>query len=115
MMDALAPGLESLLQGFGVLPVDVLQALFAALDPSLAARKFRHFAALDPNSGEAAHFVALEDWVNDGVPLAAQVARDCLLGWYGGDNPAQGRWKIPIRRSGAPLPNRGAAAYDCGS
>ncbi|MBT5193356.1 MAG: alpha/beta hydrolase [Rhodospirillaceae bacterium] len=94
IMETMAPGLESLLQAFGVLPVDVLQALFAALDPGLAQRKFRHFATLDPESPEAAHFVALEDWVNDGVPLAAEVARVCLLGWYGDANPSDGGWMV---------------------
>ena len=93
-IEALMPGLDSILQGFGALPVDVLQALFAALDPGLAQRKFCHFATLDPESDEAAHFVALEDWVNDGVPLAAEAARDCLLGWYGNNSTVRGEWLI---------------------
>ena len=93
-VETLAPALDTLLQGFGALPVDVLQALFVALDPGLAQRKFRHFAALDPDGAEAAHFVALEDWVNGGVLLAAQVARECLLGWYGENNLARRQWRI---------------------
>jgi polyhydroxyalkanoate synthase len=94
LVRTMAPGLDSLLQAFGVLPVDVLQTFFAALDPGLAQRKFRHFATLDPTGAEAAHFVALEDWVNDGVPLAAEVTRECLLDWYGEGNPALGQWRV---------------------
>ena len=93
-IETLAPGLDYILKAFGALPIDVLQALFAALDPGLAQRKFRHFATLDADGAEAAHFVALEDWVNDGVPLAPKVARDCLLGWYGHNDTFEGRWSI---------------------
>jgi polyhydroxyalkanoate synthase len=39
-------------------------------------------------------FVALEDWLNDGVPLVAGVARECLGSWYGANDPALGRWRI---------------------
>ena len=78
----------------GVLPVDVIQAEFAALDPLLAARKFSHFAKLAPKSAAARNFVALEDWLNDGVVLSGGVARECLLGWYGENLPARGRWQV---------------------
>jgi polyhydroxyalkanoate synthase len=90
----------------GVVPVDVLQALFAAQDPLLAPRKFARFAALDPASAAAKRFVALEDWLNDGVPLALPVARDCLAGWYGADLPGRGLWRVGGR---AILPQ----AIDC--
>src|SRR5581483_11237398 len=79
------------------LPVEAIPALFFALDPLLAERKFRRFAALDP-AGEAARvFVALEDWINDGVPLAGPVAAECFRSWYGANDPAGGRWRVAGR------------------
>jgi polyhydroxyalkanoate synthase len=78
----------------GALPVEVIQSLFFMLDPFSAERKFTRFAALDPNGDKARAFVALEDWVNDGVPLAAAVARDCALSWYSDNEPARGLWQI---------------------
>ncbi len=64
------------------------------LDPFSAERKFTRFAALDPNGDKARAFVALEDWVNDGVPLTAAVARDCARSWYSDNEPARGQWQI---------------------
>ena len=87
----------------GELPVDMIQALFAALDPSLVLRKFLGFAGLDPTSERARQFVALEDWLNDGVPLAASVARECLGQWYGANATARGAWRL---RGQAVLPQR---------
>ena len=85
-----APAIAAL----GELPVDALQSLFAVLDPFLVPRKFVAFAALDPNSAKAADFVALEDWLNDGVGLAAAVARECIEGWYGDNAPHRGLWRV---------------------
>ncbi len=85
---------EGLMTALGELPVDAIQMLFASIDPVLAERKFSVFAALDPDSDAARNFVALEDWLNDGVPLAAPVARECLAGWYGANTPAAGTWRI---------------------
>ena len=89
----LAP-LGPLIDAQGELPVDVIQGLFASLDPLLAIRKFAAFSALDPADSKAELFVAVEDWLNDGVPLAGPVARECLGGWYGDNTTAAGRWRI---------------------
>jgi len=81
-------------------PLSVIQFLFLMLDPFLAERKFIRFAALDPKGPAARGFVALEDWINDGVPLAHNVAVECLQSWYGDNAPARGSWEIagqPVR------------------
>jgi polyhydroxyalkanoate synthase subunit PhaC len=91
---------EALVRGctaLGEVPVDVLQMLFAALDPLLALRKFTRFAALAEDSAEERDFVAIEDWLNDGVPLALPVAQECLAGWYGDNTPGRGRWRVGAR------------------
>jgi polyhydroxyalkanoate synthase len=90
----IADCLPLLCDDHGALPVEVVQTLFFILDPFSAERKFTRFAELDPKGDKARAFVALEDWVNDGVPLAAAVARDCARSWYGANEPARGRWQI---------------------
>jgi polyhydroxyalkanoate synthase len=88
------PLLEPALAFSQALPVDLLQSLFALLDPWGVADKYRGFARLAPDSERARLFVALEDWLNDGIPLAADVARACLGEWYGQNAPARGQWRI---------------------
>lgn len=104
---ALVPLVEPLLAFNGTLPIDALQLLFAMLDPFAIAEKYRAFARLDPASARAERFVALEDWLNDGVPLAAAVARTCLADWYGRNAPARSSWRIaglPVRPESIRLP-----------
>jgi len=94
LLSAMGPSLEGLLSLLGALPIDVLQALFTWSDPSMVPDKFRAFATMDEGSQRAEDFVALEDWLNDGVALTAGVARDCLTGWYGENRPARGQWQV---------------------
>lgn len=101
------PLLEPALTLTGTLPVDALQALFAAVEPGSVAAKFRRFATLDPDSPAAHDFVILEDWLNDGVPLAAPIAREVLGEWYGHDTPGRGLWRVagePIRPENLRIP-----------
>ena len=100
-------GLEQAMAFSGALPIDAIQAMFALLDPAAVADKYRAFGRLPPDSDRARLFVALEDWLNDGVPLAAQVARECLAGWYGANAPAAGVWRIaglPVEPAALAMP-----------
>lgn len=96
-LGAMAGWLMPAMATAGALPVDAIQSLFAALDPMQVIRKFLAFADLDPASDRARRFVALEDWLNDGMPLAAPVAVETLAGWYGANATATGNWRIDGR------------------
>jgi polyhydroxyalkanoate synthase subunit PhaC len=76
------------------LPLWMIQSLFLSLDPFLAERKFIRFAGLDSDSEAARDFVALEDWLNDGVPLVGRLARECGGDWYRDNSPARGSWCV---------------------
>jgi polyhydroxyalkanoate synthase len=95
---SMGPMLAEMADRVGELPVDMLQTLFWSLDPWLAVKKFGRFLGMDPTSDSARDFVLLEDWLNEGAPLAGPAARDCLIGWYGDNLPGTGRWVVGGRR-----------------
>jgi polyhydroxyalkanoate synthase len=84
----------NILEGFGELPVDLLQTLFASLDPNLGLRKFSKFVSMDMTSDQAQEFVAIEDWLNDGYPLVRHVAADVFDKWYGRNEPNLLKWAV---------------------
>ena len=91
----------------GTLPVDALQAMFAMAGAPAIAARYRAFPGLDPAGERARMFVALEDWLSDGVPLAAPVARECLAGWYGENTPGRGQWCVagqPVAATALAMP-----------
>jgi len=90
----LIDGMEPHLEKVGYLPPEIIQLLFASFQPAQVAQKFTRFASVDPDSAEARRFVLTEDWLNDGVPLAAEVARECLLGWYKKNTTGKIQWRI---------------------
>ena len=108
LLGELAQWLPVLFGGCEPLPVAVIQMLFLALDPFLAERKFIRFGELDPAGAAARGFVALEDWINDGVPLAHKVALECARSWYRDNDPAQGAWQVdgrPVRPGDVAAPS----------
>lgn len=104
---ALRAWIEAVITLADEVSIDALQTLFFFLDPTLGERKFRGFAALDPASPLALEFVSMEDWANDGVPLAGEVARQCLFEWYGDNTPMRGLWCVggePVRPESITVP-----------
>ena len=92
-----APRVE-LLRGFirsqKTLSADFVQALFYVNDPFVFEQKFRRYAELPPDSRAAKDFVALEHWVNDGVPMTSKVAEDCLIGWTQENQLMKKQWDV---------------------
>lgn len=88
------PMIERQLESQKTLPADVIQSLFYMTDPWIFEQKFRRFAELSPHSPAAKDFIALEHWVNDGVPMTSPVARDCLIGWAQENWLCRGEWKV---------------------
>ena len=107
LIGAIGRHMDPLFQALGEMPVDVLQSFFASLDPFSILAKFRRFADMPAEGDHARKFVALEDWLNDGVGLAAPVARECLTQWYGENSTGRGNWHIagePVRPEKLRLP-----------
>ncbi len=93
-MTALLDHVEPILQSTGLLPIDIIQSLFTWYQPTQSLQKFSAFSDMDLSSSAARHFVLLEDWLNDGVPLTAPVARETLGGWYRDNQTAHMQWTI---------------------
>lgn len=89
-----APTVLTALQEKDFLPPEWLQVLFASLDPALTAQKFARFNGMDQKSAEARIFVAVEDWLNNGLALPSNLARQCIKNWFLDNDPGRGCWQI---------------------
>jgi polyhydroxyalkanoate synthase len=78
----------------GALPMEMLQSAFWSLDPARTVSKFEAFAAMDPLSPQAQSFVTLEDWANDGPPIALAAARELFEDFFAADLSGRGRWRV---------------------
>lgn len=76
------------------LPESWMQAVFATLDPESSIKKFASFAAMPDKGGAAEMFVAVEDWLNEGIDLPAGIARTCMDEWYERNEPFHGTWTV---------------------
>ncbi|GGE91178.1 alpha/beta hydrolase [Sphingomonas prati] len=74
----------------GLLPMELLQAVFWQLDPARTVARFVDFAT---RPDIAAH-VGLEDWANDGPPIALAAGQELFEGLFRDDLPGRGLWTV---------------------
>lgn len=84
---------------FGAIPPQVTHSFFALRNLESGAKKFQRFAHMDPAGAGARRFIAVEDWLNNGVPVPMPVAKECFSGWLVDNGLMTGEWRI----KGAPL------------
>ncbi len=100
---------------YGRLPDSWMQAVFATLDPEGTIRKFSSFAGMQGGDKREEVFVAVEDWLNEGIDLPAGIAMTCMEEWYEQNLPFTGRWKVggkPIKAGAIKCPTFVVCAKD---
>lgn len=76
-------------------PPIVTQTIFHLINPWYVQEKYRDFPKLTKE--ERRHFLAVEQWVNDGVSLPQKVAEECFVDWPQGNMLANHQWKVGRR------------------
>ncbi len=76
-----------------LVPPEVMSHYFWSLDPWSPIRRLMAYGReTDPD--RLAQMTALEDWLNDGLPLDGPIAREMLFDWYIDNAPLNGKWHI---------------------
>ena len=87
--------LRQWIAGQNPVPPLVMQTMFHMIDPWRVQEKYSRYPGL--NDAQKQHFLAVEHWVNDGVPLVQRTAEECLVDWPQGNILARHQWKIGRR------------------
>ena len=80
------------IQNLNPVPNNVTQTMFHLINPWHVQKKYSRYPLLLPE--EKKHFLAVEQWVNDGVPLVQNVAEECFVDWPQGNTLATHQWKV---------------------
>lgn len=75
------------------LPSNWIENVFASAQAEKSIRKYIEFSRTDQQSEKARLFVAVEDWLHDGLDLPGALAKTCLLDWYRDNKTVLGQWK----------------------
>lgn len=75
------------------LPAEAIHTLFHLANPYAFQAKLRDFQRMKAGGREMQDFLAIEQWVQDGVPMTRGVAEDCLIAWGQQNHTATLQWR----------------------
>ncbi len=78
----------------GVVPIELFQSIFWAIDPLAIVSKFAAIADLAADDQILMRFARLEDWAGDGAALPFGIARQLFEQLIGDDLTGSGRWQV---------------------
>lgn len=81
-----------LLQEDSIVSADWVHTVLASLHPEIIIEKFIKFADMEEGSDEEKLFIAVEDWLNDGVDLPAGFAKTCIQDFFINNLTGQDKW-----------------------
>lgn len=72
----------------------VMQTLFSDIDPMRVQEKFMRFSQMEEGSDAFEHFVAVEHWLHDMLPLTQGLAQECLQDLFMENKTQEGGWLV---------------------
>lgn len=84
----------------GLIPAEASPSVFWLKDPFFTIRKYQKFESMTDNLADM--FVAVEDWVNNTIPLSKWVAETTLQDWYLDNKLAKNQWAFDLTKIKTP-------------
>lgn len=84
--------LRQFLMGMDPVPSAMINMIFHLIDPWAVQQRYAKFPHL--TEAQQSHFLAIEHWLNDGVPLAQRVALETFVDWPQDNALHAGRFKV---------------------
>ncbi len=88
------PAALQIIAAQGCLPATWIENVFAMAQVEKAIRKYIEFAKLPQDSDRAHLFVAVEDWLHDGMDLPGDIGNTCLVDWYQNNTTQSAEWML---------------------
>jgi len=85
---------KTIIGSYNKIPASFIQALFYYIHAHLIGHKFEIYPLINTQTHSRQDFLAVENWVNDGISMTKAVAKECFIGWVNDNNVAKLKWKI---------------------
>jgi polyhydroxyalkanoate synthase len=86
--------LSGIIKNLKKIDASIIQSMFYYLHSDSVRQKLEIFSQAESGSEELEEFMALENWINDGISMTKNVAKECFINWAHYNNLENGTWKV---------------------